>query len=120
MDKLFVLKDIAESEFSDIILDIIEKEDKIRIILKDKSFIDVYVSIKVEDRFSFHWECKDERIYRYDNFPDKKARNLKSFPFHFHEGSQDNIEEPWFSQDIEYGFRDFMKWIRTMLIFDAI
>ena len=116
MDKLDKLIKIAEEEFSDIILDIVKKDYKVRIFLIDKSFIDVNISIKIKDRFSFHWECRNGEIYRYDNFPDKKARKLKSFPYHFHNGEQDNIEENIFREDPEEGFRDFFLFVKNKLI----
>lgn len=115
MDKLYILKEIAEKEFSDIILDIVEIDYKIRIFLIDKSFIDVNVSLKIEGRFSFHWECKNGEIYRYDNFPDKKARKLKSFPFHFHKGSNNNIEENIFNENLEDGFIDFLNFVKEKI-----
>lgn len=99
---------IAEVEFSDIVKTTFDVNAKLRIILSDKSFIDVGVSYKRANRFSFHWECKDDLIYRYDNFPDKQWENVSTFPFHFHNGSQNDVEASPFSFEIITGFREFM------------
>lgn len=47
---------IARNDYSDIISEIIFSEfsNKLRIILIDKSFIDVYISVKIKNRFDFH------------------------------------------------------------------
>ncbi len=113
--KLLQLQKIAEIEFRDIVKISFMKDYKLRVILIDGSFIDVNVSQKLKDKFSFHWECKNEKMYRYDNFPDKKARKLKTFPFHFHNGSQENIVESEFSTNLEEGFRNFLNFIRKEL-----
>ena len=75
---------IAEIEFSDIVDTIFDVNCKLRIILHDNSFIDIGVSQKLTGRFSFHWQCKDNSIYRYDNFPDQQWKSVSTFPFHFH------------------------------------
>ena len=53
------LQRIAEIQFSDIVLDSYLLEHKLRITLTDSSFIDIHVSQKLSDKFSFHWETKD-------------------------------------------------------------
>src|SRR4030042_5986374 len=86
---------------------IAEIEDKLRIVLVNNSFIDVYLSQKLQGKFGIHWECMDKRkiIYRYDNFPDKKWRGTTSFPFHFHHGSYDKVESSPFPLPPLDGFR---------------
>jgi len=66
------LKDIAEVEFNDIVVDVIVADlNELRIILIDGSFIDVWFSLKLEGRYSYHWERKfiDGAIFRHDNAP---------------------------------------------------
>ena len=37
-------------------------------------------------------------------------------PYHFHDGSQDNvIESSQFEKGVEGGFRSFMRWVRSKL-----
>ncbi len=39
-----------------------------------------------------------------------------SYPYHFHDGSQDNvIDSPQFEKNIEEGFRGFMRWVSSKL-----
>ncbi len=91
---LEVIKHIAEVEYSSMVEYSFIIIYKLRIILKDKSFIDVNISTKLKDKFGFHWETKNSlnEIYRFDNFPDPKWANLKSFPFHFHFKIQENVQ----------------------------
>ncbi len=109
------LKRVAEVEFSDIVKETFPISYKLRIVLVDNSFIDVNVSKKLSGKFGFHWECRDREgtIFRYDNFPDKSWKNIPTFPYHFHKGSQENIEASPFSLTIIDGFRSFMEFIRS-------
>jgi len=108
---------IAEIEFSDIVDATEIMETKLRIMLLDGGFVDVWLSKKLANRFGFHWEHKvTDLSYRYDNFPDTKWSNVSTFPYHFHDGSQDNVvDSSRFARDIVEGFRDFMNWVRVML-----
>ena len=115
MDKLSILKKIADIEFRNIVRHSFILDYKLRIILIDGSFIDIHVSQKLKNRFSFHWECKDEKIFRYDNFPDKKARKVKTFPYHFHYKKQDDILENPFPEDLENGFREFLRFVEKQM-----
>ncbi|WP_457635661.1 toxin-antitoxin system TumE family protein [Persephonella sp.] len=115
MANLKDLQKIAEVEFKDMVEHSFIKDYKLRIILKDGSFIDIFLSRKLKDKFGFHWECTDGKIFRYDNFPDKKAKKLKSFPFHFHYEKQENIQEVPFRTEIENGFRDFLNFVREKI-----
>lgn len=108
---------IAEIEFSDIVDATEIMETKLRIMLTEDGFVDVWLSKKIANRFGFHWEHKvTDLSYRYDNFPDTKWSNVSTFPYHFHDGSQDNVvDSSRFARDIVEGFRDFMNWVRVML-----
>ena len=51
------LRDIAEVEFSDIVREAISPDlNELRIILRDGSFVDVWFSLKLPGRYSYHWE----------------------------------------------------------------
>jgi hypothetical protein len=108
------LKRIAEVEFADIVRTSMRIDYKMRIILIDNSFIDVFLSERLPNKFGFHWECMDKSgtIYRYDNVPDKKWQNLTSFPCHFHSGSQNSVVDSPFPQTPIDGFRGFMEFVR--------
>jgi hypothetical protein len=118
MSDLDDLKRIAEIEFADIVKSTHKVDYKLRIILSNNSFIDVHLSQRLPDKFGFHWECMDTAgsIYRYDNFPDKTWQPVATFPYHFHNGSQDNVESSPFPLTAIEGFRAFMNFVRNKLI----
>ena len=111
------IKRIAEIEFSDIVKTTSPIEFKLRIILINNSFVEVYLSQRLPDRFGFHWECMDESksFYRYDNFPDKNWQSVETFPYHFHSGSQNSVDASPFPPAPIEGFRAFMEFIRQKL-----
>jgi len=66
------LREIAEVEFADIVLEAFVPDiNELRIILSDGSFVDVWFSLKLFDRYSYHWGRRaiDGKIYRHDNAP---------------------------------------------------
>ena len=117
MTELENIKKIAEIEFGDIVSIIYPMGFKLRIELINKSFIDVFLSPKFLERFSYHWECKDFQgsIYRYDNYPDKNWQFVETFPYHFHNGSQNEVETSPISLNVIDGFRDFMLFVRSKI-----
>jgi len=114
---LETLRRIAEIEFSDVVLfsDMVGR--KLRLWLIDDSYIDVNLSKKIKGRFGFHWERGhvDGSLFRYDNFPDTAWRHVTTFPYHFHNGSQSNVEDSPFDRDIVQGFRQFLTFVREQL-----
>ena len=51
------LRQIAEVEFVDIVVEaVIPDINELRIILTDGSFVDVWFSLTLQGRYSFHWE----------------------------------------------------------------
>lgn len=89
------LAQLAITNFSDIVQGTQEIEGKLRILMLDGSFVDVWLSEKKKGVYAFHWERRaiDGTIYRHNNLPDKDARRLKTFPKHFHFKSEKNIRE---------------------------
>jgi hypothetical protein len=110
------LSSIAEDEFSDIVSDteLMGKKSlgssKLRIHLKDKTYIDIWVS--GSGKYSYHWEqrAKHGLIYRHDNAPD--FPEISTFPKHFHDGTQDNVKESYISDRPEEAVREFLKFTR--------
>jgi Family of unknown function (DUF6516) len=85
------LREIAEVEFADIVVEaIIPDINELRMILTDGSFVDVWFSLKLQGRYSFHWERRapDGKIYRHDSSPHKRWESVATFPRHFHDGSE--------------------------------
>jgi hypothetical protein len=57
--KLEELKYLIEDQFLNIVVEILQSSpEKLRLILKDGSFIDIRISQKFKNRFDFHWERK--------------------------------------------------------------
>ena len=76
------LSEIAEIEFSDIVVEAVRPDvNELRIMLSDGSFVDVWYSLKLSGRYSYHWERRaiDGTIYRHDNAPHKRWQVVESF-----------------------------------------
>lgn len=111
------LRRIAVVEFGGIFEQADILDVKLRLLLKDGSYLDVWVSKKLTGRFGFHWEQRHlgGKMYRYDNFPDSNWKNISGFPYHFHQDDQNLVVTSPFSQDLDQGFREFCEFIRKTL-----
>jgi len=112
------LRDIAGIEFGDIVEDVIITDiNQMRIFPKDDSFVDVWYSLKIKGRYSYHWERKhiDGLIYRHDNAPHKKWQYTITFPKHFHEGEENKVNESDIHETPNEGLREFLHFIREKL-----
>ncbi len=118
MNSLEIVQRIADVEFASIVTQTDLLGVKLRILLTDTSYVDVWASCKLQGRFGIHWERRhlDGRIYRYDNFPDTDWAQVATFPFHFHDGDQNNVIAASFAPTLEQGFRDFMLFVRKILL----
>jgi hypothetical protein len=112
------LKDIAEVEFEDIVEEaVITDLNELRIMLTDGSFIDVWFSLKLVGKYSYHWERKalDGLIYRHDNIPHKKWEHIKTFPKHFHDRDESTAVESHIDNNEEKALREFLSFSRKVL-----
>ncbi len=111
------LYEIALKEFGDIVVggEILKLPSgaplKLRIYLFDNSFIDIWIS---GSKYSYHWQ-KDNFIFRHDNAPHEKWKHVKTFPKHFHNGSDENVVESNISNDPEKAIREFLIFVRKKL-----
>jgi hypothetical protein len=115
---VFSLKKMILEEFSDIVSDIdIPFVNEMRISLIDKSFIDVWFSIRLKNRYSYHWERMniDGLIFRHDNAPHLSWKDLLTFPKHFHNGSEKQVEESNISNNPHEALSEFLNFARTFL-----
>jgi len=95
----------ALEKFSDIILTAriiyspAGRARKLRIDIFDGSYIDVWYSAARE--YSYHWERRhiNHRVFRHDNAPHKKWQFVKTFPRHFHAGSETKVKESHLSRN---------------------
>jgi len=108
---------IATKEFPDIILSAQIGQDKLRLFVIDGSFVDVWFSRRIEGRFAYHWERRhiNGKIYRYDNRPHERFERMKGFPKHFHNGSDEEVEESKFSQNYQAALREFLYLVRRKI-----
>ena len=112
------LREIAEVEFADIVEHAYSLGlNQLRIILADGSFVDLWFSLKLKGRYSYHWERKalDGRIYRHDNAPHKRWQGVKTFPKHFHNRNEGKVIESSISDVPEEALHQFLAFIRDEL-----
>jgi hypothetical protein len=115
------LEAIALSEYPDVveraefIFSPAGRMRKLRIYLLDGSFVDVWCSSKGD--YSLHWERRfvNGSLYRHDNAPHARWRHVPTFPKHFHNGRQDNVESSFISDFPEEALRDFLDFVRGRL-----
>ena len=108
-----ILKEIAEFEFSDIVVDVLTNLNTLRVIFTDESYCDIWFSLKLTGRYSFHWERTflDGTIYRHDNAPHLRWKGVRTFPQHFHNSSEDRVGESFLPADPSAAIRYFLSFI---------
>lgn len=109
---------IALTEFADVVADAYSPDlNQIRVVLVDGSFVDAWFSLKLEGRYSYHWErlALDGTIYRHDNAPHRRWQGVSTFPRHFHDGCEANVVESHVSDDPHAALREFLSFVRRKL-----
>lgn len=117
-DEIYLqLAQIALCDFADIVEDTKVIEGKLRIFLKDESFIDIWLSVKKKGIYAYHWERRnvDGTIYRYNNLPDKEAKKLQTYPKHFHNRTQNNVVESNLSDEPAEAIRTLLEFTRRVI-----
>ena len=112
----------ALTKFKDVIMSgaIVYSESnipfKLRLEVVDGSIIDIFYSVR--GKFAYHWERRivDGTIYRHDNAPHTKWRHIRTFPKHFHDGSDDNAGESFISDNPLMAIEEFLIFVREKLI----
>jgi hypothetical protein len=115
------LNELALSEYRDIVERtefIFSPAGRIRklwIYLFDGSFVDVWCSLKGD--YSFHWERRliNGSLYRHDNAPHARWRQVPTVPKHFHNGREDNVESSFISDSPEEALQNFLDFVRGRL-----
>jgi len=120
-DQLQEIVEIVLREFLDIVDDARIQftpsgtVEKLRVFLKDESFVDAWLS--PTGKYSYHWEHRhlSGLVYRHNNAPHARWREVETFPKHFHDGSEDNVTESYISDDPKEAVREFLSFIRSKL-----
>ena len=91
--------------------------NQLRIYLIDSSYLDIWLSLKLNNRYSYHWERKnlDGTIYRHDNAPHLKWRDILTFPKHFHNKTEESVEESYISDIPKKAVMEMMGFIENKL-----
>lgn len=113
----FKLKDIALLEFPDIVHSTsvlkgpLNTPKNLRIFFTDDSFLEVWLS---NEKYSYHWQRKDS-VYRHDNAPHKKHQHIATFPKHFHNGTEDKVEESHITDEPTIAIRELLEFVRKII-----
>ena len=88
---------------------------KVRAVFIDGSFLDIYWSSS--GRYSLHYERRhiDGTVYRHDNAPHERHRHIRTFPKHFHRGSEDRVEESSLPEDSVEAMEYFLRFISDLI-----
>jgi hypothetical protein len=114
------LDQIARQEFGDIVVEsklFFRRADvplKLRLLIRDGSMVDIWLNPTGSD-YSYHWEQRSVRgqIHRHDNAPDHPE--IATFPKHFHDGREENLQPSDISDQSETALRQFLEFIRLRL-----
>ena len=91
-----------ENKFQNIVTSFeVKYINEFRIHLIDKSFLDIWFSLKLNNRYSYHWENRkvSGMIFRHDNSPHIRWQQISTYPKHFHNESDENVEESFISDN---------------------
>jgi len=111
------LRELATSLYPEIVVDAEIVYGKLRIYLIDESFIDVWISRRLPNRYAIHWERRhvDGTVYRWDNTPHEAHRHISTFPHHFHE-KQDHTVKPYhYPGNIEEALKEALKYVKEKI-----
>lgn len=114
------LAQVAVHEFGDLItgFELIGRRTgiplKLRLRVLDETYIDIWLSPD-QNRYAYHWEQRAVRglLHRHDNAPDHPE--IATFPKHFHNGSEEQLEESYISSDPVSAIREFLSFVREQL-----
>jgi hypothetical protein len=119
LDNYQSLADLALAEFEDIITRTAfiggtpASPNKLRLVLIDDSFLDVWLS--VEGEYAYHWEQRRQhgQFHRWDNAPHHPR--VASYPAHFHDGDEDAVVESDLDPSPEAALRQVLSFVRRRL-----
>jgi hypothetical protein len=113
------LADLALSEFNAIVVSSQmvggspADPNKLRLVLKDESFLDIWLS--EDNDYAYHWEHRRQsgKIYRWDNAPHHPE--ISTFPEHFHDGEESAVTSSALNSDPKSALRDVLAFVQKRL-----
>lgn len=118
MVNMLEIRDLINNNYLDIVsgIDIVHS-NQLRVYFIDDSYLDIWFSLKLSNRYSYHWERKNVNgtIYRHDNVPHLKWKNIATFPKHFHNKSEENVEASYISDIPNDAVKEMLNFIREEL-----
>ena len=115
MVNIIELKEIIENQYANIIVKVdVVHRNQLRVLLTDSSYLDIWFSLKLTGKYSYHWERKkiDGTIYRHDNVPHLTWKNILTYPKHFHFRTEKNVIESNISDIPQKAVKEMMNFIR--------
>ncbi len=116
MVNVLEIQNLIENNYPEIVsrVDVVHS-NQLRVYLIDSSYLDIWFSLKLLNRYSYHWERKniDGTIYRHDNAPHLKWKNILTFPKHFHNKTEDNVEESHISDIPQKAVKEMLNFIKN-------
>jgi len=111
------LRGLAISLYPEIVVNTEVVYGKLRIYLDDGSFIDVWISRRLPNRYAIHWERRhiDGTIYQWDNTPHEIHRHIPTFPHHFHEKYDHMIKPFHYPGDVEEALKEALKYVEKKI-----
>jgi hypothetical protein len=119
LDTYQSLAGLALAEFGDIVTNsqmiggTPADSNKLRVIFKDESVPDIWLS--KDGEYAYHWEHRRQSgmIYRWDNAPHHPEAS--TFPKHFHHGDETAMTGSELSSDFPIALRDVLRFVRPCL-----
>ena len=115
------ISDTSHTEYPDIVEDTqIHRTpsgtpEKLRIHFVDGSYMDVWLSRS--GKYSYHWERRhlQGQIHRHNNAPHPRWRHVKTFPKHYHKGSEDRVQESHIPEEPTQAVKTLLDFVRETL-----
>ena len=75
------------SQFPSLVTEVQVGADRVRVILCDGSFVDIWFNAR--GKYSYHWQRESGAVFRFNNAPHYPA--MPTHPHHLHAGTEENI-----------------------------
>ncbi len=118
MVNIIEIRSLVQNNYTGIVTGVeVVHSNQLRVSIIDNSYLDIWFSLKLFNRYSYHWERRniDGTIYRHDNAPHLKWKNILTFPKHFHNKTENNVEESYISDVPHKAVKEMLNFIKKNL-----